>query len=455
MYANRTLNLRGIKAIGYDMDYTLVHYRVQEWERAAFAHACAVLTADGWPASDLTFDPDSVTLGLTFDVEYGNLVKATRFGYVVRAEHGTRPLSHDELRETYASTVVDLAEPRFEFMNTLFSLSQASIYRQLVDRLDQGELPQPTGYRELFATVGAALDLSHTAGALKAQITADPERFVEPDPELALTLLDQRQAGKTLLLATNSEWSYTDAMMSHALGRSLSAGTTWRDLFDFVIVEARKPAFFSGRQACYEIVDPAAGLLRPHRGALRAGGLYAGGDASFVESSLGISGSEILYVGDHLFGDVHVSKAMLRWRTALILRELEGEIAANEAFAVSQEALINLMDRKTEADRQLAALRLARMRATDTANGSELTANIRRAVSRSHRLDQQIGTLARAASELGNPHWGPLMRAGSDKSLFARQVEKYADVYTSRVSNFLAETPFAYLRAARTSLPHD
>jgi hypothetical protein len=47
------------------------------------------------------------------------------------------------------------------------------------------------------------------------------------------------------------------------------------------------------------------------------------------------------------------------------------------------------------------------------------------------------------------------MRAGYDKSLFARQVERYADVYTSRVSNFLAATPFAYLRAARSSLPHD
>jgi 5'-nucleotidase len=56
---------------------------------------------------------------------------------------------------------------------------------------------------------------------------------------------------------------------------------------------------------------------------------------------------------------------------------------------------------------------------------------------------------------MGNPTWGPLMRAGNDKSLFARQVERYADIYTSRVSNFLAQTPFAYLRAARGSLPHD
>jgi len=55
----------------------------------------------------------------------------------------------------------------------------------------------------------------------------------------------------------------------------------------------------------------------------------------------------------------------------------------------------------------------------------------------------------------GNETWGPLMRAGVDKSLFARQVEKYADVYTSRVSNFAHATPYGYLRAARGSLPHD
>jgi hypothetical protein len=71
------------------------------------------------------------------------------------------------------------------------------------------------------------------------------------------------------------------------------------------------------------------------------------------------------------------------------------------------------------------------------------------------RLDDDIAPLAIAASELRNTAWGPLMRSGSDKSLFARQVERYADVYTSRASNFLLATPFAYLRAARGSLPHD
>ena len=46
-----------------------------------------------------------------------------------------------------------------------------------------------------------------------------------------------------------------------------------------------------------------------------------------VENSLGVHGDEILYVGDHIYTDVSQSKVHLRWRTALICRELEEEVS--------------------------------------------------------------------------------------------------------------------------------
>ena len=52
-----------------------------------------------------------------------------------------------------------------------------------------------------------------------------------------------------------------------------------------------------------------------------------------MEEYLRLSGDEILYVGDHVYADVRMSKSLLRWRTALILRELEDEITALEGFA--------------------------------------------------------------------------------------------------------------------------
>ena len=109
------------------------------------------------------------------------------------------------------------------------------------------------------------------------------------------------------------------------------------------------------------------------------------------------------------------------------------------------------MAEKIEKDRRQAQLRLARAKG----RGAEVAAELAEVTARAVELDEQIAPLARAASGLGNAIWGPLMRAGNDKSLFARQVERYADAYTSRVSNLRYETPYAYLRAARGSLPHD
>ena len=45
IFCNRTLNLRTIRAIGYDMDYTLVHYVTEAWERRAYEHLSARLAS--------------------------------------------------------------------------------------------------------------------------------------------------------------------------------------------------------------------------------------------------------------------------------------------------------------------------------------------------------------------------------------------------------------------------
>jgi hypothetical protein len=51
---------------------------------------------------------------------------------------------------------------------------------------------------------------------------------------MAQTLLDQKEAGKMLLLITNSDYEYTARMMTFAYDRFLPGGMTWRDLFDMV-----------------------------------------------------------------------------------------------------------------------------------------------------------------------------------------------------------------------------
>lgn len=465
VFCNRTLNMRSIRAVGFDMDYTLVHYDVREWEARAYHHVRERLLERGLPVADLRFDAELFARGLIVDLEFGNIVKANRFGYITQAAHGTDKLSHEAQRKTYSQAWVDLGEPRWVFLNTLFSLSEACIYGQLVALRDRGELNDAAGnapsYRELYLLVSDTMNAAHLEGQLKAEIIADPERFVDLDPDLPQTLLDLKHAGKKMFLATNSEWHYTRAMMRYAFnGRLGDLG--WRDLFDLVIVQAAKPAFFERSAPFFEVFDE-EGNERPLQGPLQRGVIYRGGNAEAVQEHLGMDGSQILYVGDHVYADVHVSSRIRRWRTALILRELEEEVLSEQLFIVEQRQLEQLMGDKIALDEEQAALRVALIRIEQKQplpmgvpkDHDEVQERLRTLRQESDQLDAQITPLVQASSRMGHEIWGPAMRAGNDKSRLARQIEGHADIYMSRVSNLLHVTPYGYLRGARGSLPHD
>ena len=443
------------------MDYTLVHYRVEAWERRAYEYIRELLAEEGWPVADLEFDPELVTRGLILDTELGNIVKANRFGFVMRAAHGTHAMSFEAQREAYRHLPIDLSESRFFFLNTLFSLSGSCLFAQLVDLYDRQAFPDVHGYHDLFGRILGHLDQTHVEGSLKAEIMANPETFVEVDPDAPVALLDQLRSGKRLMLISNAEWGYVQKMMSFAYDPYLPAEMGWRDLFELVIVGARKPDFFSSSLPLFSVADEQRGLLKPEPRGIRTPGLYLGGDASCVEQYLGMSGSEILYVGDHIFADVRMSKSILRWRTALILRELEHEISAIEGFRSQEAELSALMTEKRTMEEEYSGMRLQLQR-REQAYGSlssepagDLGTRMTALKERIMGLDERVAPLAKRAAAVDNSRWGLLLRAGNDKSHLARQVEASADIYTSRVSNFMFATPFAYLRSTRGNMPHD
>ncbi len=460
IFCNRTLNLRSIKVIGYDMDYTLVHYHVDAWEGRAYEHLRQKLQERGWPVEDLTFDPQLAVRGLVLDLELGNVLKINRFGYIKRATHGTQLMDYRAMRRAYSRITVELSSPRYVFLNTFFSISEACMYCQLVDKLDAGALPDPLTYAALYHAVRMALDAAHVEGLLKAEIMGNPERYVDLDPQTPLALLDQREAGKRLVLITNSEWEYTEFMMRYAFDPFLPEEMRWRDLFELVVVAARKPVFFSESNPMLEVL-PDTGLLRAFVGPLREGCVYFGGNAQQIERSMGVSGDHILYVGDHIFTDVNISKNLLRWRTALVLRELEDELEAIARTHTLHEQIRERMHAKEQMEAEYSRLRLEQQRIVrgygprsdeDPELLREQMTELREELI---ALDNEIAPLVIEDSKMFNPMWGYLLRTGNDKSHLTRQLERYADIYMSRVSNMLAYTPFMYFRAPRGTLPHD
>jgi HAD superfamily 5'-nucleotidase-like hydrolase len=446
--------MRTIKAIGYDMDYTLVGYHAAEWEARAYGYLKANLIEAGWdlPAVHaLTFDAARVIRGLVVDQHKGNLLKVNRFAYVKRARHGSKLLSIEDLRAAYTTRAIDLTDERYVLLDTLFSLSEGCIFAQLVDVFDAQGLPGVHDYHGIWAWVRRALDEAHIEGELKRDVLADPDTYLVRDPLAARTLIEQKNAGKKLLLITNSGWAYSRQVMALAFDHFLPGEMTWRDLFDVVIVAARKPGFFSGTHRLFEVMDDAGEHLRPFTGVLSDEGVYLGGDAAQLEGLLGLSGDEILYVGDHIYGDVIVSKNLLDWRTCLVLAEMEQESNYLQAIAAMQVEVDALMLQKQEFEIDYDRLRCMTLPPGAPSNSDDQLALREQLVA----IDQALGQRLRAMADHSNPYWGPLMRAGADESLVAQQVERYACVYTSRVSSLGMATPFHYFRAKRSMLPHD
>ena len=65
VFCTRELDLRGIKGIGYDMDYTLIDYKMVLLEERVYHYSKEYLLSKGFPVSGLCFEPELVVRGLS------------------------------------------------------------------------------------------------------------------------------------------------------------------------------------------------------------------------------------------------------------------------------------------------------------------------------------------------------------------------------------------------------
>ncbi len=77
IYVNRTLNMKQIAAIGFDMDYTLVRYDSVAFEEMTYKEIIKkLIDVKKYPAlvKDLKFNFDLAIRGLVIDKPHGNIL---------------------------------------------------------------------------------------------------------------------------------------------------------------------------------------------------------------------------------------------------------------------------------------------------------------------------------------------------------------------------------------------
>ena len=476
VFCNRNLRMDKIEMIGFDMDYTLALYHQERLERLSVELTLGkLIEKHGYPDAirTLQYDTRWAIRGVMVDRQLGNVFKLDRHSYVGRCYHGFRELTSDERRAAYRNEKINLSDDRFEWIDTLFGLPEAVMYVTMVDWNDHQQ--GGADYDKLFADIRTAIDEAHRDDTLKSVIKADLPAFIMKDPLLAETLHKFRSSGKKLFLLTNSLYDYTSCVMSYLLDGERKAYPSWRNYFDIVIVGGAKPAFFNELRPFVQI-DPATGapIMNGHNGEpirhLSRDKVYQGGNVIAFEQMTGIRGEQVLYIGDHIYGDILRLRKQHMWRTAMVLQELERDIAVSDRLQAQIQDL-ELLDRRhrnleSEIDYQTLRLKKIQRLVDDPSTSPQLHARLeeerkglRASVEtlrgRAALMNDEVESLESGIDRAYNSHWGSCLREGNENSRFGEQVNDYADLYTSRVSNFGPYSPLRYFRAPRRPMPHE
>lgn len=447
VFVNASLRMGSIEAVGFDMDYTLATYDSVALDRLAFSLAVGYLQAMGYPdfVGDLEYRPGSTIRGLVVDKHLGNVLKMDQYGFVSVAFHGDREWTKAERRAAYANQSVPLGTARYTSVDTLFHMPEVDLYLQLVDAKDRNpEAFGPRNYALLWSDLRHAIDLCHSDGRMKREVVTSPERYLVEDPDLPAALMTLRQQGKRLFLLTNSGLEYTQAVMSFLFDGRRKDLPAWTDYFDEVVVEAQKPAFF---------LEPRAGEVVHEVDTIRGGKLelIAGGNYRELHQALGTEGDRVLFVGDHIYGDVIRSKTHSFWRTLMVVPELEQELEVGRESRGTVGRYLQLYERVRHEDRRRAALLHS---LADAPQDAALQEQLQRA---NEVHDELAETLEKAETEIDRAHhsrWGALFQDGGETSRFGAQVVRYADLYTSRVSNLARYSGDKWFHTPWQRLPH-
>jgi len=481
IYTNRDLNLDSIAVMGFDMDYTLAIYHQERIEEISIATTTAKLLVRGYPEKlqSAQADPRFAIRGLMVDKKLGNIIKMDRHGYVGRAFHGKLRLLDEDRKRVYREQRLGMEHERFAAVDTLFALPEVTLYADVVDLIDNEPNLWPSGqpptYAEAWLDVRECIDEAHRDGSIKDRIAETPGMFIERDPDLPRTLHKFRSAGKKLFVLTNSLFPYTDAVMTYLLEEhGPSYGGGWHAYFDWIVVGSAKPNFFIGTNPFQELARDGT-PIGPRRQDVQRGKVYEGGHQIGLQASFGCFADEVLYVGDHIYGDIVKSKKSSGWRTALIVQELHNELRVRRSRGMTLQEIESLYDLRSQLAEEISAQRyiartLGRITPAEFAREGhvepeaaralldEARAAVRTRVDRLRHYElETIQMLERRSQEVDeafNPYWGSSFAERHDTSRFGSQVESYACIYTSRVSNLLHVSPAKYFISPHNKMPH-
>ena len=254
---------------------------------------------------------------------------------------------------------------------------------------------------------------------------------------------------RRFFIITNSDYKYTKTLLDYTINPFLKDHNHWVDLFEYVITNSKKPRFFYEKFPFLKI-DLETGFMTNVCGPLEPG-VYQDGCASTFTKELNIHPNEVLYIGDHIYADVLRIKKDCAWRTGLIVEEIQHEVNMNKQAREVSAEISKLIDRRHLMKIQLDDLISDQIENNHKNNQTQVDQYLKDI----DEINLKIYPLLQKQKEFFNPHWGEIMRVGTEESYFAYQVERFSCVYMAKLADFFSKSPRSCFISARRLLAHE
>lgn len=442
IFANNETPLAHVTTYGFDYDYTLCSYNEDVQRLIYDAAKTRIVSKMGFPAHILErqFDPKFAVRGLHFDTNTGYMFKVDQFGKInpESAWHGRQLVPTADLIREYGGLTIttDYRKKFLVLMGDLFCLPEACLIADTIEVLRNYQYEFDPEY--VYRDIRKAHDWVHLSGKLHNAIINRPDRYLDKNPDMGKYLLRLRKANKMVFLLTNSPFKFVDAGMKHMLASFMKANPDiehWTQLFDITIVRAEKPSFYD-RKSKFRRVNLEDGSLSwtPVTGFVR-GEVYSEGGLKEFTRLTGRTGTEVLYMGDHLFADLVRPSMSAGWKTAAIIKEVthEAQVMSSKAFKTYLRDIGHL----------------------EALIGYGQLLQDQQSTEMVDRLKQERSRVNGSLRTIFNEHFGSGFRTNTHRTTWFFDLCRYADIYTSDVANFL-DYPLNYCAyPARHYYPHE
>ncbi|THG09394.1 hypothetical protein TEA_022467 [Camellia sinensis var. sinensis] len=305
----------------------------------------------------------------------------------------------------------------------------------------------------MYRDVRAAVDLCHRDVTLKQMVAEDPKRYINEDTLIVPMIKMLRDSGRSTFLVTNSA----------------------------------KPSFFhdENRANLFEVEAESVMLLNTDNGTPMP---QVGGTSMLPLKSLNkncrvflgamlvicincwvlgpvhsklfqvfeVYFNQVLYVGDHIYGDILRSKKVLGWRTMLVVPELEKEVELLWELKDTRKQLQLLGNKRDLVEDKIHHLKWSlKFEGLNDDEEKKLSCKLDKLESQREqvRLSHQQAQLQ--FHQKFHKVWGQLMKTGYQTSRFAHQVERFACLYTSQVTNLSLYSPNKHYSPSQDFMPHE